>query len=150
MDYRRPSPYSVTSPQLPRYLSKDPVHYPRDPPPEAHPAHCASLHLSVDHQLPDPALTAPQECILSTLLFSLYTNDCTSWNPSVKLLKFGDDTTVSGLIRDAEGRWSSRPLGCGQNHLELNPLVDCKDDSRLQEKLPSPNSALLTITKSGK
>ncbi|KAI2645169.1 hypothetical protein H4Q32_028647 [Labeo rohita] len=45
---------------------------------------------------------APQGCILSPLLFSLYTNDCTSKNSSVKLLKFADDTTVMGLIQDGD------------------------------------------------
>ncbi len=39
----------------------------------------------------------PQGCVLSPLLFSPYTNDCTSKDPSVKLLKFADDTTVIGL-----------------------------------------------------
>ncbi len=36
---------------------------------------------------------APQGCVLSPLLFSLYMNDCTSKDPSVKLLKFADDMT---------------------------------------------------------
>ncbi len=45
---------------------------------------------------------APQGCVLSLLLFSLYTNDCTSGDHSVKLLKYADDTTVIGLIRDGD------------------------------------------------
>lgn len=40
------------------------------------------------------------ECVLSPLLFSLYTNDCTAKNPSVTLLKFADDTTIIGLIHN--------------------------------------------------
>ena len=40
---------------------------------------------------------SPQGCVLSHTLFSLYTNSCSSLQPSVKLLKFADDITLLGL-----------------------------------------------------
>ncbi len=68
---------------------------------------------------------APQGCVLSSLLFSLYTNDCTSKDPSVKLLKFADDTTLIGLIQDGDEsayRQEVKELAvwCSLNSLELN------------------------------
>ena len=45
---------------------------------------------------------APQGYVLYPLFFSLYTNDCTSGDPSVKLLKFADDTTFISLTRDGD------------------------------------------------
>ncbi|KAI2646303.1 putative RNA-directed DNA polymerase from transposon BS [Labeo rohita] len=70
---------------------------------------------------------APQSCVLSPLLFSLYTNDCTSKDPSVKLLKFADDTTFIGLIRDGDEsayrqEVEQLSLWCSHNNLELNTL----------------------------
>ncbi|KAK3561603.1 hypothetical protein QTP86_010680 [Hemibagrus guttatus] len=70
---------------------------------------------------------APQGCVLSLRLFSLYTNDCTSKHPSVKLLKFADDTTVIGLIQDGDEsayRQEVEQLAvwCSHNNLELTTL----------------------------
>ncbi|KAK3548159.1 hypothetical protein QTP70_004844 [Hemibagrus guttatus] len=70
---------------------------------------------------------APQGCILSLLLFSLYTNDCTATDQSVKLLKFTDNTTVIGLISDNEESAYRRvveqlAVWCSFNNIELNTL----------------------------
>ncbi len=70
---------------------------------------------------------APQGCVLSPLLFSLYTNDCTSKDPSVKLLKFADDFTLIGLIQNRDEsayRQEVKELvvWCSLNNLELNTL----------------------------
>ncbi len=70
---------------------------------------------------------APQGCALSPLLFSLYTNDCTSKVLSVKLLKFADDTTLISLIQDGDEstyRQEVKELAvwCNLNNLELNTL----------------------------
>ena len=38
----------------------------------------------------------PQGCVLSPMLYSLFTHDCLSCHVSTKILKFADDTTVIG------------------------------------------------------
>lgn len=41
---------------------------------------------------------APQGCVLSPLLYSLYTHDCVASHSSTSIVKFTDDTVVLGLI----------------------------------------------------
>ena len=65
---------------------------------------------------------APQGCVFSSLLFSLYTNDFTSTDPSVKLLKFADGTTVISLIQDSDESTYRRHVLVSHNNLDLNML----------------------------
>ena len=41
---------------------------------------------------------APQGCVLSPLLFTLYTNNCKSNYPSCSIIKYADDTAIVGKI----------------------------------------------------
>jgi hypothetical protein len=41
---------------------------------------------------------APQECMLSPLLYSLFTHNCMAKHDSNTIIKFADDTTVVGQI----------------------------------------------------
>ncbi len=43
---------------------------------------------------------APQGCVLSPLLYSLYTHDCVSSHSSTSIITFADDTVVLGLINN--------------------------------------------------
>ncbi len=68
---------------------------------------------------------APQSCVLSPLLYSLYTHDCIATHTSNVIVKFADDTTVIGLITDNDEtayreEVSTLTKGCQENHLSLN------------------------------
>ena len=59
---------------------------------------------------------APQEYVLSPFVYSLMTHDCVSKFKNCHIIKFADDTTVAGLIREsAEGATGvkSRSWRCG-------------------------------------
>ncbi len=66
---------------------------------------------------------APQGCVLSTLLYSLYTHDCTATHSSNIIVKFA--TKVVGLITDNDEmayreEVSTLTKWCQENHLSLN------------------------------
>ncbi|KAK3545684.1 hypothetical protein QTP70_010760 [Hemibagrus guttatus] len=84
---------------------------------------------------------------IHSLLFSLYTNGCTSGHQSVKLLKFADDTTLIGLISDGNesayrGEIDRLVSWCSTNNLELNSLktVEMTVDFR---KDPAPRPPVI-------
>ncbi len=99
---------------------------------------------------------ALQGCVLSPLLFSLYTNECTSKDPSVKLPKFADDTTLISLIQDGDEyayRHEVKELAvwCSLNNLELNTLksvemiVDFRRNSPALPPLTTMNSTVTAV-----
>ena len=68
---------------------------------------------------------APQGCVLSPWLFSLYTNTLTSTHSSVSILKYADDTTIVGLIPEKNENHYREQITqavtwCQNNKLQLN------------------------------
>ena len=79
-------------------------------------------HLSSARTL---STSSPQGCVLSPLLYCLYTHDCRPANDNNLIVKFADDTTVVGLISGGdETAYREEVLKlaawCSENNLALN------------------------------
>jgi len=79
--------------------------------------------------LPSSVLTlttgAPQGCVLSTLLYVLYTHDCVATHGANIILKFAGDTTILGFITDNDETSYGEEVRdlatwCQGNNLSLN------------------------------
>ncbi|KAK3546968.1 hypothetical protein QTP86_007292 [Hemibagrus guttatus] len=57
---------------------------------------------NMSHPHSPSALEPPQGCVLSPLLYSLYTYNCVATSSSTNIIKFADDTAVVGLISNID------------------------------------------------
>ena len=75
------------------------------------------------HSLHEIAATA-QGCVLSPILFVLYTNDCRSSSDDISVLKYADDTAIVGHIKGSETDYREYLTWfkdwCKENFLDLN------------------------------
>ena len=78
-----------------------------------------------DLQGDHPQRRCPSGVCAFTFLFSLFTNDSVSSEPSVVMIKFSDDITLEGLIHNSDesayrGEVERLVGWCSENDLELN------------------------------
>ena len=85
---------------------------------------------------------APQGCVLSPLLYFLFTHDCVAMHASNSVIKFADNTTVVGLITNNNERVyreRSGPSECGNNlTLNVNKTKEMIMDFRKQQREQPP------------
>ena len=87
----------------------------------------------------------PQGTVLAPFLFTVYTSDCRSMTDKCPLIKFADDTAMTGLIgKDDESEFRNQVNNfvdyCDTNYLELNVFKpkEMVVDFRRPSKSPPP------------
>ncbi|KAK1803206.1 hypothetical protein P4O66_021721, partial [Electrophorus voltai] len=84
---------------------------------------------------------APQGCVLSPLLYSLYTYYCAATSSSIIIVNFADDTVVMGLISDNDERAYLEEMKHLENWCQENNL--CQQDKGADRGLPQEAGAAL-------
>jgi hypothetical protein len=80
---------------------------------------------------------SPQDCVLSPLLFILYTDDCRSTQPQCHLVKYADDTVLLSLLS-----------GPSQQHgSALQEFVEWCDSSCLEMNVSKTKEMVVTFSK---
>jgi hypothetical protein len=89
---------------------------------------------------------APQGCVLSAILFIIYTYDCRSSSSNSIIIKYADDTVIIGLItKNEEEHYKDEVVNftewCKANFLNLNVkktkeiIIDFRNKSKVVEPL---------------
>lgn len=66
---------------------------------------------------------APQGCVSSAMLFTLYTNDCRTDTPNQYILKYSDDTALISLLRSSDSP--------GLHQHGVNKVIEWSDNNAL-------------------
>ena len=87
---------------------------------------------------------APQGCVLSAILFTVYTSECRSCSQNTVIIKYADDTVIIGLISNDDEQMYRQEVSnftdwCHDNFLNLNVkktkemIIDFRKDANIAQ-----------------